>query len=303
MGVTFSQDTISQMHTLTTGGELNWVWHIGDISYADDFAIVFPELYEPIWNMWFDLVEPTTSSVPYMVLPGNHEYSCENTVCANYSANFVAYNNRFRVPSVESGSSSNMWYSFDYSNVHFVCIDTETDYPNAPFNVSDFGNQLGWLASDLASVNRSVTPWVIVGGHRPIYSASVNFSSHDIPMNQSLYIQQAFEPLFSKYEVDLFIAGHVHAYERQYPVFNNTVTGTSYVNPKSTVHIITGAAGNIEWHTNTYQSPLPSWNAFLDDVDFGFGTITVFNDTHLLWQWVEADNGAVKDEFYLVKDA
>ena len=48
-----------------------------------------------------------------------------------------------RVPAPESGSNTNMWYSFDYANVHFVSIDTETDYPKAPFNVSDFGDQLG----------------------------------------------------------------------------------------------------------------------------------------------------------------
>jgi len=54
-------------------------------------------------------------------------------------------NNLFmiRVPAPESNSNTNMWYSFDYANVHFVSIDTETDYPKAPFNVSDFGDQLG----------------------------------------------------------------------------------------------------------------------------------------------------------------
>jgi len=31
-----------------------------------------------------------------------------------------------------NGGSNNMWYSFDYSYVHFLMIDTETDYFGAP---------------------------------------------------------------------------------------------------------------------------------------------------------------------------
>jgi hypothetical protein len=29
--------------------------------------------------------------------------------------------------------------------------------------------QWEWLLSDLRAVNRSVTPWVLFGGHRPLY--------------------------------------------------------------------------------------------------------------------------------------
>lgn len=302
MGVVFSQDTIRNMHQLSTNGQLDWIYHVGDISYADDYAEIFPELYEPIWNMWFDLMEPTTSILPYMVLPGNHEYSCENTACLNYSRNFVAYNNRFRVPAPESGSNTNMWYSFDYANVHFVSIDTETDYPKAPFNVSDFGDQLAWLEQDLAKVDRSVTPWIIVGGHRPLYSSAIQFSNNSIPINSSLNLQLAFEPIFAKYGVDVYFCGHVHAYERQYPVYNSTITSTSYENPSSTVYIVTGTAGNIEFHETDFPTKLADWNAKLDMTDFGFGTLTVFNNTHLYWQWFESDNDTPLDSVYIIKD-
>jgi hypothetical protein len=55
-------------------------------------------------------------------------------------------------------------------------IDTETDFPDAPdgpdgsagLNGGPFGSatqQLDFLAADLASVDRTVTPWVIVAGH------------------------------------------------------------------------------------------------------------------------------------------
>lgn len=47
-------------------------------------------------------------------------------------SNFTAYNNRFKMPSSESGSGAlNMHYSFNYGSVHFISIDTETGYPGA----------------------------------------------------------------------------------------------------------------------------------------------------------------------------
>jgi len=41
----------------------------------------------------------------------------------------------------------------------------------------------------------------------------------------------------------MFLAGHLHNYERLYPVYNGTVEQQSYINPTDTVHIIAGMAG------------------------------------------------------------
>jgi hypothetical protein len=91
------------------------------------------------------------------------------------------------------------------------------------------------------------------------------------------------EELFKKYNVDIFVAGHIHDYERYWPVYNYTytsyptqketpssnvekkttslvensqkelptvttatVTPSFYYNPNATVHIISGAGGNSE---------------------------------------------------------
>jgi len=111
--------------------------------------------------------------------------------------------------------------------VHVTMIDTETDFANAPdgpvsvlrharlctnestqggsagLNGGPFGTanqQLDFLAADLASVDRTVTPWLIVGGHRPWYTTG---------SNQCKPCQAAFEPLLYKYGVDLAVFGHV----------------------------------------------------------------------------------------------
>lgn len=57
--------------------------------------------------------------------------------------------------------------------------DTETDFPDAPdegegaykLDAGPFGysgQQIDFLTADLGSVDRRITPWVIVAGHRPV---------------------------------------------------------------------------------------------------------------------------------------
>jgi hypothetical protein len=161
-------------------------------------------------------------------------------------------------PQKQKGSSvsvspGNMFYSFDYSNVHFVSYSTETSFPGAPFGgLNDFGDQLTWLKNDLANANlpenRKVRPWIVVIGHRPIYSSCEGYSSNGVPVDaivppsNSATLQTTFEAIFMEYNVDLLLNGHVHSYERNYPAFNNTKT-SDYENPKSPFNIVIGNAG------------------------------------------------------------
>src|ERR1051326_5078173 len=122
--------------------------------------------------------------------------------------NFTGFRNHFPMPSHQSGGVENFWYSWDYGMVHFVQVNTETDFPNAPDlpggegkeNAGPFaptGAQLAWLEHDLAHVDRKRTPWVIVAGHRPWYVSGGKCSE----------CQTAFEPLLVKYGVDLVLFG------------------------------------------------------------------------------------------------
>lgn len=53
------------------------------------------------------------------------------------------------------------WYSLDVGLVHLIGLSTEHDF-------GEGSPQLAWLAADLAAVNRSRTPWLIAGLHRPM---------------------------------------------------------------------------------------------------------------------------------------
>ena len=66
-----------------------------------------------------------------------------------------------------------MWHSFSHGNIHFININSETNYPDAPkdehfwtHNGNFSGDQLQWLEDELkeANKNRDVRPWIVVAG-------------------------------------------------------------------------------------------------------------------------------------------
>jgi hypothetical protein len=130
----------------------------------------------------------------------------------------------------------NFWYSFDYGLAHFVAIDGETDYAGSPewpfardvkegetlptagqtfitdsgpFGAVEDGKindnkayaQYKWLKKDLASVDRTKTPWLIVMSHRPMYSSQVS--------SYQKVIRQAFEELMLEHHADAYLSGYV----------------------------------------------------------------------------------------------
>jgi len=134
--------------------------------------------------------------------------------------------NRFQKPPPTGNGI--FWYSFDFGNVHIVQLSSEHDF--TPGSV-----QLEWLDQDLAAVNRSRTPWVIVTAHRPAYC------SQDYPEDRAVadHLAKAVDPVLAKHQVDLFLSGHYHSYERTCPVSQ----GVCHPDGSAPVHIMVGAAG------------------------------------------------------------
>lgn len=75
------------------------------------------------WNWLFGFMQPLTLRVPIMVIEGNHEIEPQVS-----GITFQSYLTRFAVPSEESGSKSNFYYSFDAGGVHFIMLGAYVDY-------------------------------------------------------------------------------------------------------------------------------------------------------------------------------
>src|SRR4051812_9501031 len=107
---------------------------------------------------------------------------------------------RFHSPSNGNGL---FWYSFDVGPIHILIYSTEHDFQQS-------STQYHWIEHDLQSVNRSRTPWIIIGSHRPMFTSEI-----DPPdLLVSAQLQLHLEPLFYKYHVDVNLFAHLHAYER-----------------------------------------------------------------------------------------
>lgn len=75
---------------------------------------------------------------------------------------------------------------------------------SAEHDFTQGSEQYLWIKNDLTSVNRSLTPFIIVGAHRPMY-CSGNYTSDYI---MSLHLQEELEDLFYQTKVNLALWGH-----------------------------------------------------------------------------------------------
>ena len=82
----------------------------------------------------------------------------------------------------------------------------------------------------------------------------------------------------------LLLGGHIHSYERSYPVYNNTLDECGMI----TLNL--GDGGNYEgayvpWRIDpTTSNGQPEWSAFRES-SFGVGDLTVMNATHAFYGW------------------
>ncbi|KAJ4978073.1 hypothetical protein NE237_008853 [Protea cynaroides] len=233
----------------------------GDLAYADTD--------QPLWDSFGRLVEPLASQRPWMVTHGNHELE---KIPVIHTHSFTSYNARWSMPYQESGSDSNLYYSFQVAGVHVLMLGSYTDF--------EVGTpQYSWLQADLAKVDRKRTPWLVALIHAPWYNSN---TAHQREYESS-GMKTAMEGLLYDARVDIVFAGHVHAYERFTRIFRDQA------NPCGPVHITIGDGGNREGLAREYLEPKPDISMFRES-SFGHGEFQVMNESHALWSWHRNDD-------------
>jgi hypothetical protein len=260
--------------------------HLGDMAYnIEDDAGIRGDYF--MQNM-----ATISSWMPYMFIPGNHETH------ANYS-NFI---NRMRMPLWES--TKNHMYSMNIGLIHFTTFNFDLYIDNPSLRKG----MLQWLEADLqrADQMRDKWPWLVMINHKPLYCSNTYRYPTDCTAWQTM---GAIDDLLFKYQVDLWINGHAHSYERTYPVYkawifdwDKTPEDANYTyikNPKATVHITEAIAGNIE----NYEL-LPYKNAkytLKSNFSAGYGQMIAHNRTHLQYTHFLSATNEVFDDFYIIK--
>ena len=181
---------------------------LGDNAYNDGLD---HEYQAAVFDMYPAMLRSTVLWPAF----GNHDgYG------SDAASNTGPYFDIFTLPvSGEAGgvaSGTEAYYSFDYANIHFVCLESfET-------NRSPGGPMLTWLQRDLAANTR---PWVVVFFHHPPYSKGSHDSDREIEL---IEMRQNALPLLEQFGVDLVLAGHSHAYERSFLLDGHYGDSTSF---------------------------------------------------------------------------
>lgn len=261
------------------------LFHVGDIAYDLNSE------EGKIGDKFLDTVETVAARIPYMTVPGDHESAQQ----------FLHYRYRFAMPNLPwPMPSDKLWYSIDIGQVHFVMYSTEVFFEDEYDSVE---KMLEWMKNDLdkANTRRSAVPWIVAMGHRPMYCSTEDITE-DCRRERRPLVRSALEELFFEAGVDLIISGHIHDYERTWPVYKKGVVQYNYKEPTAPVHILIGTLGSaykvdkstpVEGHVAAF---LPSENS-----KESFGKLKVFNATHLYWEVRECSHNKLVDRMWIIQ--
>jgi 3',5'-cyclic AMP phosphodiesterase CpdA len=266
--------------------------HVGDVAYDNGSEIDFDFRHFAVYK---DLL----ASVPFYPALGNHDVR---------TATGQPYLDAFHLPA-DNGAHTERYYSFQYDNVFFVALDSNTGagYTQRFGDLRDPGSQqVRWLEGELRRARGDPSvDWIVVYFHHPPFSSGGGLGGH----GSDLALRQTLQPLFDRYAVDLVFSGHDHDYERSFPLRcpeRQPVSQACLVkgdDPKvarqrdGTIYVVTGGGGGpFAWRAVGVNW----WTAFSRQV-YEYITVDVSNEG-LQVKSVDAA-GSVMDEVRIERGA
>jgi hypothetical protein len=162
-------------------------------------------------------------------------------------------------------------FSFDYGNGHWTVLDSNTavDWTDPVLRA--------WVERDLAAARDAA--WRFVAFHHPAFnSAKAHFGDQRM---------RVLAEVFQAGRVDVVFNGHVHNYQRTFPLLftpdrgpdgrpahdgdkvpgrwtlDRSFDGRTHTRPRGVIHLITGAGGAGLYNTDQQDDPA-SWQPFTD---------------------------------------
>ncbi len=257
----------------------DFVFITGDIVYGRGRVSEYRERYFPVYNA--DEAAPTKGaplirSTLFVAAPGNHDienpnlekypdalaYFCYWAQPLNGPLGAVGAPNtpapkgpQENIQAFLSSAGENFPrmanFSFDYGNAHWTVLDSchHADWTDAALRA--------WVERDLKAAQKAT--WRFVAFHHPPFNSS--------PSHFEDQWMRLLADLFEKYQVDVVWAGHVHNYQRSYPLrfvakkgangkwvgaegevagdwtLDRTYDGKTVTRPDGVLYIVTGGGG------------------------------------------------------------
>lgn len=186
---TFSQFTIAAGDNFYPGGVIS--------EFDPLFKYSFEDIYTAFSLQW-----------DWYVVLGNHDYKSNPDAEVAYSK----ISRRWKMPA--RYYSKKFFINADTSQVVLVAfIDTNPliaeFYKNADYGpnvkTQDSTKQKKWLEKTLSDKSPNIK-WKIVVGHHPVYTGGGRTEAYD-----TRAVRQILQPIFDKYKVDVYLAGHEHS--------------------------------------------------------------------------------------------
>ncbi|MBS1654289.1 MAG: metallophosphoesterase family protein [Bacteroidetes bacterium] len=315
----------------------------GDIVYEHGLVSEYDQNFWPVYNAdsITHLGAPLMRAVPFVAAPGNHDAEEVNfNKYPDALAYFLFWNQPLNGPASKEGGPAYPLlkitdsarqsfmavaqdrfptmanFSFNYGNAHWLMLDADTyvDWTNSALQ--------DWVRKDLAAASEST--WKFVIFHHPGFSSSrEHFEQQQMRL---------LAPLFDSAKVDVVFNGHVHNYQRSYPMNfmpdkkgtllvggkdNKTIRGR-VVNGKWTldknfdgktntkangvIYIVTGAGGQELYNPDQTNDP-DSWQRFTNKFISTVHSLSVIdvNGKTFIFRQVDT-NGNTIDQFTIGKD-
>jgi hypothetical protein len=235
------------------------IWAIGDFGTSNQNAVAVRDAYlavsdrTDVWLMLgdnaydsgtddeyqravFNMYRPLLRQLVAWPTLGNHDSGSRGV-----SEKFP-YLEIFSLPrNGEAGglpSGTELYYSFDQANVHFICLDSMSSdrSPGSPM--------LTWLENDLLSTTRD---WVVAYWHHPPYTWGTHNSDSE---GELIEMRRYVVPILERYGADLILCGHSHVFERSH--FMNGHYGNSSTFSSS---MVVDPGDGVPWGDGPYRRP------------------------------------------------
>jgi hypothetical protein len=277
------------------------VWlMLGDNAY---YAGTDIEYQQAVFNVYTNELR---STVLWSTI-GNHESNQDPNPSPTipYFLNF-SFPQNGEAGGLASGTEN--YYSFDYGNIHFVCLDAMTATSRLPGSP-----MLIWLENDLAA---NTNFWLIAFWHHPPYTKGSHNSDTEIELIQ---MRENVVPILESHGVDLVLSGHSHNYERSYLInghygYSSTFGGAmavdggtgrpsetgAYLKPvagpsagRGAVYVVAGSSGWATFRWGYHPAMLVS--------ELQTGSMVIDIDRNRLDAKFLRESGAIDDSFTIIK--
>ncbi len=219
-------------HANLNGNPDVWIW-LGDNVYDNGTD---QEYHDKVFDSLNGYHHVFKNQV-FWPTPGNHDYNSVNRF-DNPPDHVGPYYDIVNVPQNGGAggepSGYELYYSFDYGNVHFVSLNSELQ----AWTTSSTSTMCNWLKTDLQNNDRK---WTIVYWHQPPYSKG-SHNSDDFFELLMAAMRTNILPILDLYGVDLVLCGHSHVYERSFLIKGHYGNSSSF-NPATM--LVQGGSGNL----------------------------------------------------------